>query len=602
MSGMNTQPSDRHASIGATLVSDNVTHFRVWAPKREFVVVEAVNDRRTTRHPLNRDVDGYFAGSVKGITNGTLYQFNLDGNVSRPDPASRYQPQGVHGPSQVIDPNAFPWTDCHWQGLPKRDLVIYELHVGSFTNEGTFHAAERRIEELKSLGVTAVEIMPVAQSPGKWNWGYDGVNLFAVRNTFGTPDDFRSFVDACHASGIAVFLDVVYNHLGPEGNYLSEFGPYFTRRHHTPWGEAFNFDGRRSKHVREFIIQNAIFWLDEYHLDGLRLDAVHFLFDNSEVAILTELRQAVLDYEQSSRRKIHLIAEANVFDRQLLQPDVGHPYDAIWCDCLMHSIYSHGVPKVRLTQRRYQGAEDIANALARGYLFAGAQMTRIPTTSAANNASDRDRFVDSFVVALQTHDSVGNHPLGQRIHHLTSIDFQKAAATLVLLYPAIPMIFMGEECAADCYFSFFADFEDADLRRRVDQGRQREYTHHDWAGAVRPSDPKAFLNSKVTEAPKNESVQQWYQQILRFRKDGIKQKWLNSKSLQTNYHAEHCLFTLAYDTDNEGHITIFVRLDTNSRAEPIAIPSSGNVVLDSRETNSLEQLLPVHAVVCRADK
>jgi alpha-amylase len=244
--------------LGATPITYYQTHFRVWAPKRRSVCVEILGDETKRRHPLTREEHGYFTGSVQNAGPHTLYRYALDDQITRPDPASRYQPDGVHGASEIIHPGAFPWTDASWKGVAKRDLIIYELHVGAFTQEGTFRAAIERLPELIELGVTAVEVMPVAQSPGRWNWGYDGVDLFAVRDTYGHPNDFRAFVDACHTAGIAVILDVVYNHLGPEGNYLADFGPYFSRKHHTPWGEALNFDGRRAEQVRQFVIDNAI--------------------------------------------------------------------------------------------------------------------------------------------------------------------------------------------------------------------------------------------------------------------------------------------------------------------------------------------------------
>ena len=284
----------------------------------------------------------------------------------------------MHGESQVFDPDSFAWTDQQWLGIAKRDLVIYELHVGAFTAAGTFRAAIERLHELVELGITAIEIMPVAQSPGRWNWGYDGVGLFAVRNTYGAPDDFKAFVDACHEQGIAVLLDVVYNHLGPEGNYLGDFGPYFSRKHRTPWGEAFNYDGRHAPRVRRFVIENALRRLDEYHLDGLRLDAAHFMFDDSDPHILGQLRDEVARFAGQKGRTLHLMAETNVYDHRLLATgDTGRSgFDAIWCDCLMHAVYSHGVPDVRLTSRKYAGAPDIAEALERGFLYTGPVMTR----------------------------------------------------------------------------------------------------------------------------------------------------------------------------------------------------------------------------------
>ena len=423
-------PIDR---LGATPVSCDQTHFRVWAPRRQSVAVEILDGETRQSHPLKREEHGYFTGSVPGAGPHTLYQYLLDEQLRRPDPAARHQPHGVHGASEIIHPAAFPWTDLEWKGVTKRDLIIYELHIGAFTEEGTFRAAIERLPELIELGVTAAELMPVVQSPGRWNWGYDGVDLFAVRNTYGGPEDFKALVDACHASGLAVILDVVYNHLGPEGNYLADFGPYFSRKHHTPWGEALNFDGRHSQHVRQFIVDNAIHWLAEYHLDGLRLDAVHFMLDDSQPAILAEICEAVSKYAALSDRQVHLIAEANVYDRALLVSEKGSTtYDAIWCDCFMHAVYTHAVPDLQLSHREYRGAADLVEVLRRGFVYEFAEGQPVRVSAEQRNQSNSEEHtrshIASFVTALQTHDGVGNHPHGKRLHHLTSPSFQKAAA------------------------------------------------------------------------------------------------------------------------------------------------------------------------------
>ena len=444
--------------LGATPISSDQTLFRVWAPLRERVEVESVSSSQTRKYSLTRDDSGYFSGTAP-IRCGHQYRYVLDDGVSRPDPVSRYQPNGVHGASQVVDHQTFRWSDDDWPGIAKRDLIIYELHIGTFTEQGTFQAAIQRIPELVELGVTAVELMPVAQSPGRWNWGYDGVNLFAVRNSYGTPDDFKTFVDSCHTAGLAVFLDVVYNHLGPEGNYLSDFGPYFSKRHRTPWGEALNFDGQHAEHVRRFVVDNAIEWLDNYHLDGLRLDAVHFMLDDSPLTILDDVRQAVTKFSANTQQTIHLIAEANVFDRDLLTENSERTaYDATWCDCLMHSIYTSGVPELHLAHRPYEGAADLAEVLAHGYLYEhrDGKPIRISRDESFQVSQDETKRspLASFVTALQTHDGVGNHPHGKRIHHLTSKSFQRAAAAITLLYPGIPLIFMGEESATDAPFPF----------------------------------------------------------------------------------------------------------------------------------------------------
>ena len=580
MTGRDSIKSDQHSGfLGATPLEGDRTHFRVWAPKRKTVSVVA----NSLHCSLTADADGYFSGIVKGIGPGDSYQYRLDDDVLRPDPMSNFQPDGVHGPSQVIDHSAYKWNDDEWKGVDKRDLVIYELHMGAFTSEGTFRAAIDRLPELKNLGVTAIEVMPVAQTSGKWNWGYDGVNLFAVRNSYGTPDDFKAFVDTCHANGLAVILDVVYNHLGPEGNYLADFGPYFSRKHRTPWGDAFNYDGRPKKHVRRYIVENSLFWLRQYHLDGLRLDAVHFMFDDSPTNILQEIRAEVRALEDKSNRKFHMIAEANVYDPDLVGDLVSDhdAYDAIWSDCLMHSLYSHRVTDVQLTRRSYNGANDIAEALQHAYLFSGPPVTRVsPEVRAQNHPKNDNTFWRSLIVGLQTHDSVGNHPHGKRLHHLSSIEYQMAAAGIVLMLPTIPLIFMGEEYATEAPFPFFTDFEDQRLRKIVDNGRKNEYPQHVWDDAVLPSDPAAFQSAKCHLREHQQStVFAWYKRLLELRKDGIADDWLRPDNISVEHDIENAIFAIQYQSNDKSQLSVYARL---------APPDSQSVVF---ELNSLSEVV-----------
>ena len=599
--------------LGATPIASDRTSFCVWAPNCQSVEVVARapgraddNSGSERRHPLQRRADGCFQGVVEGVGPGDFYQYQLNHQQRRPDPASRRQPHGVHGDSEVVHAGAFPWTDAEWRGVAKRDLVIYELHVGAFTGAGAFRSAIERLDELVDLGVTAIELMPVAECPGRWNWGYDGVGLFAVRHTYGAPGDLKALVDACHRRGLAVLLDVVYNHLGPEGNYLAEFGPFFSARHHTPWGPAPDFDGPSASFVRRFTIENALRWIDEYHLDGLRLDAIHYMFDDSTPHILKDLRSAVAEQERRLGRKIHLIAESNIYDHGLLQPNGGEtPYDAIWSDCLMHSVYSLGAPDVRLTPRDYNGAPDIAEALAYGYLYTSPGLERAgPSLRQARHGGSREYF-ESLIVALQTHDAVGNHPHGRRLEQLTSVEFQRAAATLFLLHPGIPMIFMGEEWATPAPFPFFADFGDPQLRKVVDRGRRREYPQHQWKGAVLPSNPAAFFSAKCE--PRRRGDQRtflWYRSLLALRREGRGAGWLDARRLQSVSHdAESGLFQLTYSAAGQT-IEIMVRLQAANHdgVLPLHRPLEGQILLDSMSASAGEATLllqPNHAVVIR---
>lgn len=586
---------DREAmsKLGANIVDGGSTRVRVWAPRCS--TVEVVCQAREgaqakgTSFPLTDVGEGYFEGTLAELAAGSKYWIRLDGKLDRPDPVSRYQPEGVHGPSEVIDWQAFPWRDQAWRGLDRDALVIYELHLGAFTEAGTFAAAIDRLDELLDLGVTAIELMPVADSPGRWNWGYDGVDLFAVRRTYGTPDDFRRFVDACHQRGLAVILDVVYNHLGPEGNYLADFGPYFTRRHRTPWGEAVNFDGRLCQPVREFFVENALRWLREYHLDGLRLDAVHFMFDDSPTSILSELGQAVRVLQDEEGRKLHLIAEANVYDESLVAKKSG--YSAIWCDDIMHSIYSH-VSSVNVTHREYRGGEDLADALRHGYLYLGAQSVRAePQDRSRIQSSQGVERLAALVVALQTHDSVGNHPHGLRLRQLTSVPTQRAACPLILLYPAIPMLFMGEESESAPPFPFFVDFEDEQLRKAVVRGRRREYSHQAWKGAVLPTDPQAFYSAKYPRPPQADRLWNWYRNLLALRRSWRQQGWLQPGHLQVEVSHQYQLFNLKYvDRDNlKGQVIAWLPRHREGAEQALihwTLPETGRICLDSLEGNA----------------
>ena len=577
--------------LGATPLDWRTTLFRVWAPRRTHVAADVVDGAGsfTRSIPMDRDQEGYFQVQADDVACGCRYQFRLDDQLVRPDPAARFLPEGVHGRAEVVSRHSFPWTDQTWTGLCRHELVIYELHLGTFTAAGTLRSAVAQLDRLRDLGITAVELMPLAQCPGRWNWGYDGVGLFAVNHNYGTPDDLRLFVDECHQRGIAVLLDVVYNHLGPEGNYLRDFGPYFSGKHHTPWGEALGYDSRHARPIREFVIENALRWIDEYHLDGLRLDAVHFMFDDSDYDILAELGDRVHAYQQTSGRQLHLIAEANVFDRRLVVPAEGRPrsYSAIWCDDMMHAMYACVTPEIHLTHRRYEKVTDLGEALEHGFLFTGPELRRVAAADRQGLGLPADRsYLASLVVALQTHDAVGNHPHGKRLHQLTSVATQMAAAPLFLLYPAIPMIFMGEEWAVSAHFPFFVDFEDPRLRTSVDKGRAQEYPQHAWDGALAPSDPLAFFRSKID----SESVQHdpqvchWYRCLLQTRREWMERGWLVPERMSAEWDESGRVFALHY-TDGSAGGFVVTRIGEASGRKPVAdVTLPGPVLHDSRGT------------------
>jgi maltooligosyltrehalose trehalohydrolase len=428
---------------------------------------------------MTAEPHGYYSHAEPGVCEGQLYAFRLDGGPERPDPCSLSQPEGVHGPSAVVASERFPWTDREWRGIDQRDLAIYELHVGTFTNEGTFDAVIPRLRELRDLGVTAIELMPVAQFPGSRDWGYDGVALYAPQNSYGGPHGLERLVDACHSHGLAVILDVVYNHLGPEGNYLREFGPYFTDRYRTPWGEAVNYDGPGCDAVRDFVLDNVRMWLEEFHCDGLRLDAVHAIFDLGARHILRSIQDVADEVARRTGRSISVIAESDLNDPRLLVPSErgGHGLAGQWADDFHHAIHSF------LTQERDGYYSDFGAPLNSPFLYAWTHSTfrnrkhgaPVPAGVPANR----------FVVGLQNHDQVGNRPRGDRLSTLLNSPAQlRLAASLMLLSPYTPLLFMGEEYGETNPFPFFCSFSDRPLVEAVREGRKREFADFAWQGEV----------------------------------------------------------------------------------------------------------------------
>src|SRR3990170_3953656 len=397
-------------ALGASLVEDTVV-FRVWAPRcRALDVVLAGRPPA----PLAPGADGLFEGTLGAGAPGARYRYRLDGARHRPDPASRWQPEGVHGPAAVVDPRRFVWTDDAFRGHALADLVLYELHVGAFTPAGTFEAVAAHLGELADLGVTALELMPVAEFPGSRNWGYDGVHLFAPQSTYGGPRGLRRLVDACHARGLSVLLDVVYNHLGPEGNVLAEYGPYLTERHRTAWGPGVNFDGEGSAGVRRHVVENVRYWVREFHVDGVRLDAVHAIADGSAVHILAELAAAARAEGARAGRPVHVIAESHDNDRRLVLPPAegGLGLDAVWSDDFHHALHRRLTGEAVGYYADFGGASALARALAEGFAFQGepsAYWRRPRGTPSADLPAER------FVIAVQTHDQVGNRPRGERL-------------------------------------------------------------------------------------------------------------------------------------------------------------------------------------------
>jgi maltooligosyltrehalose trehalohydrolase len=469
----------------------------VWAPGCQRVDVVLVDDGvRVAASPVG---GGWWRADVPGMAEGARYMFSLDGGPGRPDPRSPWQPEGIEGPSAVLDHRAFEWQDGGWLGFPLPEAVLYELHVGTFSPEGTFEGAISRLGHLCELGVNAVELMPVAEASGRWGWGYDGVDLWAPHHSYGGPTGLKRFVDACHRRGLAVVLDVVYNHLGPVGNYLSEFGPYFTDRYKTPWGWAVNFDGSGSHEVRDFVVGNALMWLEEYHIDGLRLDAVHAIFDESALHILEELSLAVARLSSALGRQLWLIAESDRNDPKLVRSRGLHGYGltACWDDDFHHALHAVLTGERRRYYADFGQLGQLAKALRDVYVYDG-QFSAFRQHRHGRPVGDLPS--SSFVGYGQNHDQVGNRLLGQRLSALVGTDLLRAGLALVLLGPLVPMLFQGEEWGAASPFLYFTDHADPALGQAVREGRLRE---HPWPGGVPltsapdPQDPATFLRSKL---------------------------------------------------------------------------------------------------------
>jgi maltooligosyltrehalose trehalohydrolase len=442
-----------------------------------------------TEVPLTRDAFGYFSGEVTGAQAGDCYRLRLDGDLLA-DPASRFQPDGVHGPSQIVDSGAFPWQHDTWQLPPHRDWVIYELHVGSFTEEGTFAAIIPHLPYLQDLGVTAIELMPVAQFSGTRNWGYDGVFPYAVQHSYGGPDGLRALVDAAHGLGLAVILDVVYNHIGPEGSVIRHFGPYFTDNYHTPWGDAFNFDGPGSDEVRAFFIQNALMFLDEHRIDGFRLDAIHQIYDCHAQPFLADLADALHGRAAELGREAFLIAESDLNDTRVIQPRSrnGLGLDAQWADDFCHSLETQLVGEASDYAADFAPFADLAIAMEQAFIFTG-QYSHMRRRHFGKPPGDVRS--DQFIVFVQNHDQVGNRPFGKRLGHRITFAQRKLAAATVLLSPFIPLLFMGEEYGEPNPFLYMTDHGDAELVEAVRAGRRAEFGHWNWEADDAAPDPQA---------------------------------------------------------------------------------------------------------------
>jgi maltooligosyltrehalose trehalohydrolase len=494
--------------------------FRVWAPNAKQVELKI----GSKLFGMTAGADGWWFVEIPGDGAGVDYAFVLDRGEPLPDPRSPWQPNGIHGPSRTVDHAAFRWTDQHWRPRPLSSALFYELHVGTFTYEGTFIAAIDKLDYLVELGVTHIQLMPIAEFSGNRGWGYDGVDLYAPHHVYGEPDDLKRLVDACHARGLALVLDVVYNHLGPAGNYLARFSPYFTQRYATPWGEAINFDGAGSDEVRRFFCDNALMWLRDYHFDGLRIDAVHAILDTSAVHFLEQLACEVAELQVQSGRDLALIAESDLNDPRIVRPREigGYGIHVQWSDDFHHALHCVLTGERAGYYRDFGSLADLAKALQQMFVYDGrySEFRRRRHGRTPDGLSGHN-----FLGYLQTHDQVGNRAKGERSSHLMNVGRLKIAAALVLTAPFIPMLFQGEEWGATSPFLYFTDHQDAALGRNVTDGRRREFTAFGWNPEEIP-DPQAvetFAKSKLDWSERDKeahgSLLAWHRKLIKLRRE-----------------------------------------------------------------------------------
>ena len=545
---------------GTVLLDGGHVEFRLWAPAAERVTLKLWRNgqsepERLTMRRLGSadfgmpdfdepDADTWIVSTAAAA--GDLYQYEI-GDLSMPDPVSRHLPEGVHGRTEIVDSTRFQWSDQRWRGIPLERYVIYELHVGTFTRQGTFDSAIEKLDHLRDLGITAIEVMPVNAFPGKHNWGYDGVGLYAVQNSYGGPEAFRRFVDEAHRRGLAVLLDVVYNHLGNEGNYLSQFGPYFTDKHSTPWGSAVNYDDDGSAGVRRFVIENALYWIREYHLDGLRLDAIQTIKDDSEVHIVREVAQRVHEFSKELQRTVVVTCETDENDAKYVKPvsEGGFGVDAVWSDDFHHAIH------VLLTKESagyYQDFNDpqlLTRALSEGYAFQG---EHFKFWNDKRGTPAQGIPLPTNIICIQNHDQIGNRAKGERLAALVPRGAQKMIAAVLLLAPHTPLLFQGQEYGEENPFQFFTDYGDPVLQKAVSEGRRSEFKDFDFSEVPDPQHSETFERSRLTwsNEERHRDLLDWYKKLLRIRREIVvksertcRAEWIDDRTLKMQVPAEN---------------------------------------------------------------
>ncbi|MBI5631864.1 MAG: malto-oligosyltrehalose trehalohydrolase [Nitrospirae bacterium] len=558
------------ARLGPTYLGDGRCEFLVWAPVCETVSLKLL-DQTERIIPMGKCDKGYWHALVEEVFPGTRYFYDLGSRGVRPDPASRFQPEGVHGPSAIEDHRSFMWQDDKWRGIPLTDYIIYELHVGVFTQSGTFEAIIPLLDYLCGLGVTAIELMPVSQFPEARNWGYDGAYTFAPQNSYGGPGGLKSLVNECHLRGLAVILDVVYNHFGPEGSYLGSFGPYFTDRYKTPWGDAVNFDGPCSDEVRRFFIESALYWISEFRIDALRIDAIHGIYDFSAKPFLLKLSESVHGYAEKNDRKIYVIAESDLNDSRAVSPPEsgGLGLDCQWNEDFHHSLHALLTGEKTGYYADFGRIEDMEKALKEGFVYG--DRYSVHRKRSHGNSSEKVP-AHRLVVFSQNHDQVGNRAMGDRLSSSLSFEKLKLAAGVVLLSPFIPLLFMGEEYAETAPFHYFISHSEQALIQAVREGRKQEFPSFAWGDE--PPDPQSaetFLRSKLNldlrAKGTHKTLFTFYKKMLALRRTLPPLRNLSKQEMEVMSHAEGQLFVRRWFESDEvfclfnfssGHATIQV--------------------------------------------
>lgn len=541
--------------VGANYLGNTRCQFTVWAPLLKEVAVKIVSPDEQLLSMQQLEY-GFWQVTAEDIEPGTRYVYQLEGTKEFPDPASYLQPEGVHQASEVFDHSTFNWSDRDWKGIRLEDYIIYELHIGTFTPEGTFEAVIPRLTRLKELGINAIEIMPVAQFPGERNWGYDGVYPYAVQNTYGGPDGLKKLINACHQEGIAVILDVVYNHLGPEGNYLPNFGPYFTKKYLGDWGDAPNLDFSYCDGVREYFLENALYWLDTFHIDALRLDAIQGIYDFSAKHFLEELSERVQALSQQKGRKFYLTAESDFNDVRIIRPKEvgGYGIDAQWCDDFHHALHTLITGEQQRYYQDFGKCKDLEKSLREGFVYSGQYS---PDRKRRHGNSSAEEPACKFIVCAQNHDQIGNRILGERMTKLTSFEGLKLTAGTLILSPFLPLIFMGEEYGEEAPFFYFISHSDQDLIEAVRQSKKDEFLEAGHAKDFQdPQDPGTFnkcvLNWEQQNEGKYKVLWDFYKELIFLRRINEALKVLDKKKLEVSTREEDkLLFMRRYSNENQ---------------------------------------------------